>query len=483
MVSRGIFLWIMCLASRIMPAIQYGPDGGSLTCSGLCHVDFIDGKFVDVHEGVITSWDEGICNSQCNYPGCNDIPCDWSRYMGTMGALMPLSCNTTGFYPAYCSGKCYWVASVWPTSSNSDYPRPSGINYCPEPPCPVGTYSSTGTGGGDKYSCSPCAAGSTTPQPGSTSCSIRFESDPCPHGTYISTNGTCITCAPGTFSPVNNTVECLQCDLGKYSTVAGAMSIDTCQSCPPGKFGAQRGQTTCLSCDYDNWIIRNFLQDIKPKHASYTSNCNWVCNAGFHQESNFSILNGTLHDTWRGPWGSRCNDPYLTVDSCEWMGWAEENMIFETVSSVAYKGNMSSVFDSCCQCARIGLQHGKITRSFCNTTSIERRSCVRDAGKPKRDLEKLTNANLSACSLDESWFVSKFELGQGDFKNRFRTGGLGKIMVPDQFEVWVCDRFDACVPSGKVDMMCYTFNEQSHNFVPLDLNSEVVFVKPQNVPV
>jgi len=42
---------------------------------------------------------------------------------------MHLSCNCTGFYPTYGSGKCYWIASVWPTSSNSGYPRPSALNH------------------------------------------------------------------------------------------------------------------------------------------------------------------------------------------------------------------------------------------------------------------------------------------------------------------------------------------------------------------
>jgi hypothetical protein len=49
-------------------------------------------------------------------------------------------------------------------------------------------------------------------------------------------------------------------------------------------------------------------------------------------------------------------------------------------------------------------------------------------------------------------------------------------MVPNIFEVWICDRDDGCV-AGKHDMMCYTFHEPTHFFLPLDLNSNLRFVR------
>ena len=38
------------------------------------------------------------------------------------------------------------------------------------------------------------------------------------------------------------------------------------------------------------------------------------------------------------------------------------------------------------------------------------------------------------------------------------TGGLGKLMTVDEYEVWLCDTKHECAPEG--DMMCFTFNEK-----------------------
>ena len=69
-----------------------------------------------------------------------------------------------------------------------------------------------------------------------------------------------------------------------------------------------------------------------------------------------------------------------------------------------------------------------------------------------------------------------------DFKNRYRTGGLGIRSVPGQCEVWICDRYDTC-HGGKVedDMMCYAFNEEKSFFLPLGPNSKVKFVKSKTM--
>jgi streptogramin lyase len=69
-----------------------------------------------------------------------------------------------------------------------------------------------------------------------------------------------------------------------------------------------------------------------------------------------------------------------------------------------------------------------------------------------------------------------------DFKNRYRTGGLGIRLVPGQWHVWICDRYDTC-HGGKVedDMMCYAFNEEKRSFMPLGPNSKVKFVKSKKM--
>jgi len=54
---------------------------------------------------------------------------------------------------------------------------------------------------------------------------------------------------------------------------------------------------------------------------------------------------------------------------------------------------------------------------------------------------------------------------------RFTTGGLGRHLLEDRFEVWVCDRGRACAAGGVV---CYTFSEEHRLFVPWGLWEHVL---------
>ena len=88
-------------------------------------------------------------------------------------------------------------------------------------------------------------------------------------------------------------------------------------------------------------------------------------------------------------------------------------------------------------------------------------------------LSSLMDPAVSHCRLELSWKHILSDL-------RFRTGGLGKLMVPDVFEVWVCDMMDPCLKTSATaagDAMCYAFNETSSFFVPLASNSRVRFVR------
>jgi len=48
---------------------------------------------------------------------------------------------------------------------------------------------------------------------------------------------------------------------------------------------------------------------------------------------------------------------------------------------------------------------------------------------------------VQGCSLDASWI----EIVRDAETGRYATGGLGKRMVLDEYEVWLCDRHDPCV--------------------------------------
>eukprot|EP00960_Hanusia_phi_P037050 752682-Hanusia_phi.AAC.1 len=53
----------------------------------------------------------------------------------------------------------------------------------------------------------------------------------------------------------------------------------------------------------------------------------------------------------------------------------------------------------------------------------------------------------------------------------FVTGGLGREMAADEFEVWVCSYADACALLG--DAFCYIYDEEKELFVPWDLQSKL----------
>ena len=78
------------------------------------------------------------------------------------------------------------------------------------------------------------------------------------------------------------------------------------------------------------------------------------------------------------------------------------------------------------------------------------------------------------CSFAQTWDDI---VDSPDVRKRYRSGGLGKRMVPGKYRVWLCDGHDLCHGgvSGE-DMMCYAFNEKLRSFLPLGPNSKVKFV-------
>ena len=51
------------------------------------------------------------------------------------------------------------------------------------------------------------------------------------------------------------------------------------------------------------------------------------------------------------------------------------------------------------------------------------------------------------------------------------TGGLGKLMVKGQMEVWICDRFHPC--SSPTNSMCWAYREDTQMFIPWATNSHL----------
>ena len=65
----------------------------------------------------------------------------------------------------------------------------------------------------------------------------------CNLGSFTS-NSSCISCAPGTYSNSTGQSGCTICDAGKYSNG----NLTSCLSCPAGTFSSSSGQSSQLSC-------------------------------------------------------------------------------------------------------------------------------------------------------------------------------------------------------------------------------------------
>jgi cysteine-rich repeat protein len=81
-----------------------------------------------------------------------------------------------------------------------------------------------------------------------------------------------------------------------------------------------------------------------------------------------------------------------------------------------------------------------------------------------------------SCKNALTWTQIRAESG------RFFTGGLGKWLVEDRMEVWVCDKSPNCPSdiwssSFAGQMLCSVYMEKGELFVPLGLNSNLKFVK------
>jgi hypothetical protein len=84
-----------------------------------------------------------------------------------------------------------------------------------------------------------------------------------------------------------------------------------------------------------------------------------------------------------------------------------------------------------------------------------------------------TTNPFTPCSLRLSW--SQIAVLQRSNPDDIRTGGLGQLMVPGRYEVWLCQFSHWC--ANGTDPMCFVFSEVQKDFVPWGLNSQVQLVK------
>ena len=77
------------------------------------------------------------------------------------------------------------------------------------------------------------------------------------------------------------------------------------------------------------------------------------------------------------------------------------------------------------------------------------------------------HADVAHCAVEEGWHQILNHWKTMPLGDRFTTGGLGKLMVIDEFEVWLCDKQAPCMPANAANAeVCYAFSERHLVFVP-----------------
>lgn len=64
---------------------------------------------------------------------------------------------------------------------------------------------------------------------------------------------------------------------------------------------------------------------------------------------------------------------------------------------------------------------------------------------------------------------------ESSVKGSLATGGLGKFMIPGQWEVWLCQTGVVCGGVEQREDVCFTYSEEYFVFVPWGLRSELDF--------
>ena len=82
--------------------------------------------------------------------------------------------------------------------------------------------------------------------------------------------------------------------------------------------------------------------------------------------------------------------------------------------------------------------------------------------------------HVAHCVLGLTWRQLR-DLGPVAFAAAASTGGLGKLLVLDEFEAWLCSTLSSCGGAGGA--VCFTFSEAREVFVPWGYARELNFTQ------
>jgi len=82
--------------------------------------------------------------------------------------------------------------------------------------------------------------------------------------------------------------------------------------------------------------------------------------------------------------------------------------------------------------------------------------------------------HVAHCILELTW-VQLRGLKPVASSGAVSTGGLGKLLVMDEFEAWLCTTLSSC--GGADGSVCFTFSEAREVFVPWGYARELNFTQ------
>jgi hypothetical protein len=158
--------------------------------------------------------------SQCQYEGCNDVPCSSSSPNCVKAVGVP----------------CTSLPCTWKADCDYRYCR-HWTDTCPAPkPCPAGNWSGDGNNGAGDKACRPCEAGKYASSAGSSNCAD------CGAGKYaIAGSSNCADCGAGKYASIAGSSNCADCGAGTFSLAGAAL----CANCGAGKYASSAGSTAC----------------------------------------------------------------------------------------------------------------------------------------------------------------------------------------------------------------------------------------------
>ena len=285
----------------------------------------------------------------------------------------------------------------------------------------------------DPAACVTCGAGKygngTTPE-------TAAECTDCEAGTYSNANGAtiCTDCVAGKYSNANGSTLCTDCVTGKFSERDAESS---CTACGAFTYASREGATTCTTCEpgkYSGGVADKCITFV----AAETSEC---CAAVEqlgneverlkHQvtpRSSFIPTGNRTMPAWGNSGYSRCQFPF---------SWSELNKV---ISFIGYYPIVSPFF-------------------------VFHKSCFIEVS----DLKFVVS--LFSFFLYDVFHYIHYIQGYKDREIMFRTGGLGRHIQENVYEIWMCMDHYCGDP-----VFCWVYHEIDKVFTPWGPNSELLLI-------